>query len=61
MWGREMIETEIKKYTKVILTLDKEEAEWLHAFMQNPLSKEETMNDVEMRKKFFHATQDIDS
>ena len=49
------------KLTKlVVLTLTKEEADWLHNVMQNPLwnqnPDEESPEDAEMRRNFFEAT-----
>lgn len=43
--------------TEVALTLNTAEAQWLHAVMQNPMVDNEGELDVEMRKRFFEATQ----
>lgn len=51
---------EIIKTARLILELNEEEANWLHAVMQNPLWDEtpesEDPQDAIMRKKFFDAT-----
>ena len=45
---------------KVVLELSEEEAEWLHAVMQNPIwnpsAEEELLKDSTMRQRFFAAT-----
>ena len=45
---------------ETVLRLTEEEAEWLHAQMQNPLHGQhlalETAEDAAMRYKFFNAT-----
>jgi hypothetical protein len=52
--------TNITTSVVVTLVLSKEEAVWLHNVMQNPLHGqdhyEESVEDSEMRKKFFDAT-----
>lgn len=50
----------IKKEKKITFTLilTKEEANWLHDYMQNQMTETETQKDKDMRKKFFEATSD---
>lgn len=41
--------------TETILVLDDFEKEWLKAVMQNPLSSHETIQDRQMREKFWNS------
>jgi len=54
------MKSEIKRKETVTLVLDAEEAEWLHAIMQNPLwgqsIEAEDPKDAEMRLNFFNST-----
>lgn len=50
----------VTRSIEVTLVLTKQEADWLHALMQNPLTfpdGKETPEDNEMRRKFWEATQ----
>jgi hypothetical protein len=55
------MKVEISTEVKVTLTLDQQEAKWLHSVMQNPLHGEylssETDYDKAMRHAFFEATR----
>lgn len=43
---------------KFILELNEFEAGWLKAAVQNPLCKDESIQDAEMRSKIWHALED---
>lgn len=55
------MQSTIQQSVTVTLVLSKEEADWLHVVMQNPLHNHspatEPLKDAEMRRKFFLATQ----
>jgi len=49
------MKSEIITSTKIILELDREEADWLMELVQNPLKDDETDDDSKMRYELWNA------